>query len=97
MAVAVKSLRKEALDSEREELLEEALVVRCLCLMTLRHLLTSFHGAMLCPQMAQMNHPNVVALIGVVTRGRPIYVVLGKTERGSPRVIAARIMKTCQD
>ena len=28
--------------------------------------------------MAQMNHPNVVALIGVVTKGRPIYVVLGE-------------------
>jgi hypothetical protein len=53
MLVAAKSLRKEALDSEREELLEEALV------------------------MAQMDHQNVVRLIGVVTRGRPIYVVLG--------------------
>lgn len=28
IAVAAKSLRKDALDSEREELLEEALVVR---------------------------------------------------------------------
>lgn len=40
MLVAVKSLREHALDSERDELLEEALV------------------------MAQMNHENVVALIG---------------------------------
>ena len=52
--VAAKSLRKEALDSEREELLEEALV------------------------MAQMDHQNVVRLLGVVTRGRPLYVVLGR-------------------
>lgn len=55
LSVAAKSLRKEALDTERDELLEEALV------------------------MAQMDHPNVVRLLGVVTRGRPLYVVLGKS------------------
>lgn len=27
--------------------------------------------------MAQLDHPNIVSLIGVITRGRPIYVVLG--------------------
>ncbi|EDQ85046.1 uncharacterized protein MONBRDRAFT_29704 [Monosiga brevicollis MX1] len=57
--VAAKSLRKDALDNEREELLEEALV------------------------MAQMEHANVVGLIGVITKGRPIYVVLEHMRNGS--------------
>lgn len=33
--------------------------------------------------MAQMDHPNVVSLIGVVTRGRPLYVVLEHMRNGS--------------
>nr|8E4T_A Chain A, RTKC8 Kinase domain [Monosiga brevicollis] len=57
--VAAKSLRKDAMDNEREELLEEALV------------------------MAQMEHANVVGLIGVITKGRPIYVVLEHMRNGS--------------
>eukprot|EP00055_Hartaetosiga_balthica_P018076 m.128166 g.128166 ORF g.128166 m.128166 type:complete len:1835 (+) comp9449_c2_seq8:177-5681(+) len=59
--VAVKSLHEHASASDRQELLEEAVV------------------------MAQFDHPNVVALVGAITIGAPVYVVLEYLEYGSLR------------